>query len=206
MELLPEVKENRIPEHPINALFLNRWSPYAYSSRAVPEDALNRIFEAARWAASSYNEQPWRFLVAKTPADLEKFRNFMVPANQSWANVAPVLVLTVGKKTFSHNGSPNRVFIHDVGAASATMALAATMEGLHAHGMAGFDPELARATLGIPTDYEPIAMWAIGYHGETAQLPPEMQPRDTPTSRRPLWEIVMEGEFKEVPVDETQQN
>ena len=206
MELLPEVKENRVPEHPVDNLFLNRWSPYAYSSRSVPDDALDRIFESARWAASSYNEQPWRFIVAKTPDDLKTFQSFMVPANQAWANVAPVLVLTVGKKTFSHNGAPNRVFLHDVGAASATMALAATREGLHAHGMAGFDQELARATLGLPTDYEPIAMWAIGYHGETSQLPPEVQPRDKPSGRRPLWEIVMEGGFKETPADDTQQS
>jgi nitroreductase len=205
MELLPEVKENRVPEHPVDNLFINRWSPYAISSQSIPDDVLDRIFEAARWAASSYNEQPWRFIVAKTPADLEKFQSFLLPANQAWANAAPVLILTVGKKTFSHNGSPNRVYQHDVGAASATMALAATKEGVHAHGMAGFDPELARATLGIPSDYDPIAMWVLGYHGDTNQLPPEVQLRDKPSGRRPTSEIILEGGFHEVAVDDTQQ-
>ncbi|RYG66610.1 nitroreductase family protein [bacterium] len=205
MELLPEVKEHRVPEHAIDNQFLNRWSPRAFSSQSVPEDVLNRVFESARWAASSYNEQPWRFLVAKTPADLEKFQAFMVPGNQAWANEAPVLVLTLGKKTFTHNGKDNRTFAHDVGAASAYMALAATQNGLHAHGMAGFDADLARATLSIPTDYEPIAMWAIGYRGETSQLPENYQAMEVPSSRRPLSEIVLEGGFEEVPADDTQQ-
>jgi nitroreductase len=205
MELLPEVKEHRIPGNPVDNLFLNRWSPRAFSSQPVTDDILSQIFEAARWAASSYNEQPWRFLVAKTPADLEKFQTFMVPANQAWANHAPVLVLTLGKKTFTHNGTDNRTYVHDVGAASAYMALAATQHGLHAHGMAGFDPELARATLGIPTDYDPIAMWALGYRGETSQLPEGYQAIEFPSARRPLSEIVMEGAFHEVPADDTQQ-
>lgn len=205
MELLPEVKPHRVPEYPVDNLFLNRWSPRAFSAQSVSDDVLGSIFEAARWAASSYNEQPWRFVVAKTPADLQKFLAFLTPANQSWAHTAPVLVLTLGKKTFTHNGSANRVFAHDVGAASAYMALAATQHGLHAHGMAGFDPELARATLGIPSDYEPLAMWALGYRGETTQLPENYQALEVPSSRRPLSEIVLEGAFHEVPSDDTQQ-
>jgi nitroreductase len=116
------------------------------------------------------------------------------------------LVLSVAKKTFSHNGKPNRVAPHDVGAASAYMALAATQNGLFAHGMAGFDAELARATLGIPTDYEIMAMWALGYRGQTTDLPAELQEREFPSDRRPLNEIVIEGGFHEVPSDQTQEN
>lgn len=205
MELLPEVKEHRIPENPVDHIFLNRWSPRAFSTQPVPENILNQIFEAARWAASSYNEQPWRFLVAKTPDDLKKFQSFLVPANLAWAKDAPVLILTLGKKTFTHNGTENKSFKHDVGAASAYMALATSMHGLHAHGMAGFDGDLARATLGFPSDYEPVAMWAIGYRGETSQLPEGYQAGEVPSSRRPLSEIVLEGGFHEVPADDTQQ-
>lgn len=205
MELLPEVQEHRVPQYPVDNWFLNRWSPRAFSSQTVSDDTLNRVFEAARWAASSYNEQPWRFLVAKTPADLEKFNSFLVPANQAWAKDAPVLLVTLGKKTFTHNGSDNRVFGHDVGAASAYMALAATQYGLHAHGMAGFDGELVRATLAVPTDYEVMAMWALGYRGETSQLPEGYQAVEFPSSRRPMEEIVMEGGFHEAPADDTQQ-
>ncbi|MBW3635630.1 MAG: nitroreductase family protein [Armatimonadetes bacterium] len=205
MELLPEVKEHRVPQYPVDNLFLNRWSPRAFSSQPVPDDVLNQIFEAARWAASSYNEQPWRFLVAKTPADLEKFNSFLVPANQAWAKDAPILIVTLGKKTFTHNGTDNSVYKHDVGAASAYMALAATQHGLHAHGMAGFDGEMVRATLGVPSDYDVIAMWALGYRGETSQLPEGYQGLEFPSDRRPLSEIVFEGGFREVPADDTQQ-
>ncbi|PQV63297.1 Nitroreductase [Abditibacterium utsteinense] len=205
MELLPEVKLNRVPEYPVDNAFLNRWSPRAFSARSVTDEVLGNIFEAARWAASSYNEQPWRFLVAKTDTDRKTFQSFLLPANFVWAKEAPVLVLTLGKKTFTHNGTANRVFAHDVGAASAYMALAATQNGLHAHGMAGFDPELARATLAIPTDYEPMAMWALGYAGDAAQLPENYRALEFPSQRRPLSEIVMEGAFHEVPADNTQQ-
>ena len=205
MELLPEVKEHRVPQFPVDNEFLNRWSPRAFSIQKVPDDILNQIFEAARWAASSYNEQPWRFLVAKTREDLEKFNSFLVPQNQAWAKDAPILLVTLGKKTFTHNGTDNKVYKHDVGAASAYMSLAATQYGLHAHGMAGFDGEMVRATLAVPTDYEVIAMWALGYRGQTSQLPEGYQGIEFPSDRRPMDEIVMEGGFHEVPADETQQ-
>lgn len=203
MSLNPDVQNIRQAEFPIDNDYLNRWSPRAFQNKPVPEDVLMRVFEAARWAASSYNEQPWRFLLARTPEDLEKFGEFLVPAN-GWAKKAPVLVLTLAKKTFSHNDTPNRVYQHDVGAASAYMALAATQNGLYAHGMAGFDPDLARATLGIPTDYDLMAMWAIGYKGEPETLPEPLQEREKPSDRRPMSEILMEGEFHQVSPDETQ--
>ena len=205
MEINEEVKPFRHAEHPVEPEFLNRWSPRAFSGEKVPNDVLMRVFESARWAASSYNEQPWRFVLARSEEDREKFGTFLLPAN-GWAKKAPVLVLTVSKKTFSHNGSPNRVYQHDAGAAAAYMALAATQNGLYAHGMAGFDPDLARATLGIPFDYDPMAMWAIGYRGQTSDLAPELQEREQPSERRPLSEILMEGAFRVVPADETQEN
>jgi nitroreductase len=180
MELLPEIKEHRVPQFPVDNLFLNRWSPRAFSSQKVPDDILNQIFEAARWAASSYNEQPWRFLIAKTPEDLAEFNSFLVPTNQAWAKDAPVLVVTLGKKTFTRNGKDNSVYKHDVGAASAYMALAATQHGLNAHGMAGFDGELVRATLGVPTDYDVIAMWALGYRGEPRNCPKAIKKSNFP--------------------------
>ncbi len=205
MELLPEVKENRVPENPVAPEFLNRWSPYAFSSQPIADDVLNSLFEAARWAASSYNEQPWRFLVAKTPEDHAKFLALLVDANQAWAKVCPVLVITLAKKTFSHNGQTNGSYVHDTGAASAYMALAAAQHGLHAHGMAGFDRDAARTVLGVPDDYDVVAAWALGYKGENPDLPEGYRERDTPSGRRPLWEIVMEGSFKPVPPDDTQE-
>ena len=205
MELLPEVKALRVPEHPVAPEFLNRWSPYAFSSQPIPNDVLDNIFEAARLAASSYNEQPWRFLVAKTPADHAKFLELLVPANQVWAKVAPVLVITVAKKTFSHDGSNNGSNVHDTGAASAYMSLAAAQHGLHAHGMAGIDRDAVRTVLGVPDDYDVVAGWALGYKGENPELPQGYKDRDSPSGRRPQWEIVMEGGYREVPPDDTQE-
>ncbi len=192
-----DVKANRQAAHEIDATFLNRWSPYAFSSEPVDEEALMSALEAARWAASSYNEQPWRFLIARSPEDHQKFVDFLLPQNQAWAKNAPVLLVVVTKKTFSHNGQPNGCHQYDAGTASGYLTFQLTRNGLHSHGMAGFDKEMARASLGIPSDFEPMAVYAIGHHGDKSQLPEAMQQRDSPSSRRPLSESVMEGHFIE---------
>ena len=194
-EISPEVAAVRHADYPLDAVFLNRWSPRAFASREVSEDVLMAAFEAARWAASSYNEQPWRFIIARSKEDRKRFLAFLMEANQAWAKDAPVLVVVCGKKTFSHNGSPNRVYQHDAGAAAAYLALGASLNGLITHGMAGFDQEQASATLGLPTDFEPISVFALGYHGETAQLPAEMAEREVPIGRRPAKDSIMEGRF-----------
>jgi len=150
------------------------------------------LFEAARWAASSSNEQPWRFLVGRRGDETyQKIFAALVEFNQSWARSAPVLVLSVAKKTFTDKGSPNRCALHDTGAATILLALQATANGLHAHSMAGFDPEQARASFAIPSDYEMGAVTAVGYLGDPASLPEHLLKIEmAPRQRKPLEKFV----------------
>jgi len=155
------------------------------------------MLEAARWAPSSNNEQPWRFLVArKSDADAyNRILSLLVPGNQQWARSAPVLIIMAGKRTFSHNGKPNLYAMHDTGAALAQLFLQANALGLYAHGMAGFDRERAREVLGIPDDYDLGAAIAIGYLDSPAKLVSE-QHRKTEVSRRvrkPLNELAFDA-------------
>jgi nitroreductase len=208
-EVAEEVKPYRQMDYPVDSTFLSRWSPRAFSPEPIDDDTLMSVFEAARWAASSYNEQPWRFILARSDEDRKKFLDFLSPDNQVWARNAPVLVLLIAKKTFSHNGSPNRVHQFDVGTSSGYMSLQATMNGLYAHGMAGFDADMARATLGIPSDFEIMAVFAIGKRGDESLLPEDVRAREVPSSRRPVSESVMEGHFiqaKEVAAERDTEN
>jgi nitroreductase len=173
-------------------LILKRWSPRAYSDREISAGDLEKLFVAASWAASSYNEQPWRFLVGRRGDETyKKILAALVEFNQGWAKSAPVLVLSVGKKTFSHNSTPNKFHLHDTGAATATMGLEATALGFHMHSMAGLDSDLARASFGIPEDYEIGAVTAIGYFGDPSALPEQMQkPELAPRTRKPVADFV----------------
>jgi nitroreductase len=193
----PEVKPHRKAEHAIDPIFLNRWSPRAFSSEEIPEEIVMSVLEAGRWAASSYNEQPWRYIIARTPEDRKKFLSFLVPANQAWAHSAPVLIVIVSKKTFTQNGKENSVYKFDAGTSSGYLSLQATLNGLYMHGMSGFDADLARATLGIPTDFDAIAVFALGKRGHTDQLPEGYRGGEVPSARRPLSETVMEGHFRD---------
>lgn len=193
-----ESVESAVERHPNEpqatyGLIRRRWSPRSFSDRAVADQDLKLIFEAASWAASSYNEQPWRFIVAKKsdgPA-YEKVLQILAPFNQTWAKSAPVLVITVAKRTFTHNGTPNKHALHDAGAALAYLALQATALGLHVHGMAGFDAEKAMNDLHIPADYEPVAAAAIGYVGLPDDLPEPYRERErAPRQRKPISELV----------------
>jgi nitroreductase len=179
-------------ESGVHDLILSRWSPRAYSDRPVSQDDLNKIFTAASWSASSYNEQPWRFFVGhKGDETYAKIFDALIEFNQSWANSAPVLVLTVAKKTFSSNGTENGYALHDTSAASALMSLQATALGLHTHGMAGFDKDKARANFELPADYTPVAVWALGYLGDPDSLPDHLKQIElAERTRKPLSEIV----------------
>ncbi|MDQ2775715.1 MAG: nitroreductase family protein [Acidobacteriota bacterium] len=176
----------------VHDLIRSRWSPRAFSDHEVSAEDLRTVLDAARWAASSSNEQPWRFLTA-TKADapaFQKLLDLLVPANQSWAKTASVLLITAAKKTFSRDGSPNRHGMHDAGQALANLFLQATALGLHAHAMAGFDHEKARQKLAIPDDFEVAAAVALGYLGSPDELSGKYRDMEVaPRQRKPLDEI-----------------
>jgi nitroreductase len=176
----------------VEHLIRRRWSPRAFADKEVSADDLKKLFEAARWAASSFNEQPWRFLVGRRGDETyKKIFGALVEFNQSWAKSAPVLVLSVAKKTFSASGQPNRYGLHDTGAATTLLSLQATANGLHTHSMAGFDAEQARASFAIPSDYDIGAVTALGYFGDPESLPDQMQKTEVaPRQRKPLEEFV----------------
>lgn len=178
--------------HGAHELLLSRWSPRAFADREVSSEDLKSLFDAARWAASSYNEQPWRFLVGRRGDDTyKKIFDSLVEFNQGWAGSAPVLVLSVGKKTFTHSGTPNYHALHDTGAATANLGLQATARGLHTHSMAGFDHDKARSLFGIPADYDIGAVTAIGYFGDPNSLPDQLrQTEESPRQRKGLEEFV----------------
>lgn len=176
----------------VHDVIRRRWSPRAFADKDVSATDLKTIFEAARWAASSSNEQPWRFLVGRRGDETyRKIFNALVEFNQSWAKSAPVLVLSVARKTFTGKGAPNRHNLHDTGAATANLALQATANGLHTHSMAGFDPEQLRASFAIPSDYDIGAVTAVGYFGDPATLPEHLLKMEVaPRQRKPLEEFV----------------
>jgi nitroreductase len=173
-------------------IILKRWSPRSYADKPVPSGDLTKIFTAAGWAASSTNEQPWRFLVGKKgDATYAKILDALVDFNKTWAATAPVLILSVAKKTFTKNGNPNGYAMHDVGAASATMSLQATALGLHTHGMGGVDKDKARENFEIPEAFEVGAAWALGYLGDPDALPESYRAMEkAPRTRNPLNEFV----------------
>lgn len=170
-----------------------RWSPRAFADKAVSKEDLRKLFEAARWAPSSYNEQPWRFIVGqKGDATYRRIFDALVEFNQMWAQHAGVLILTLAGKEFSHNGKPNHHGLHDLGLATSMLMLEATHLGLHSHGMAGFDHAKARASFGIPENYDIGAVIAVGYFGDPDELPEGMKERELePRQRKPLDEIVL---------------
>jgi nitroreductase len=171
---------------------LNRWSPRAYADREVPMEDLKKGFEGARWAASSSNEQPWRFLVGRRGDEtFKKILDALVPGNQVWAKNAPVLILSVARKHFAHNGHVNRHSWHDTGAAMANFSVQITALGLHGHSMAGFDHNKAQAAFEIPDDFETVAVTAVGYLGDPDTLPEELRKREEqPRQRKDLKDFV----------------
>lgn len=183
---------------PIHDVLSHRWSPRAFDKRPVEAEKLRSLFEAARWAASSFNAQPWYFIVA-TKDDPESFKRVLecfVEFNQGWAKGAPVVALSVAGLKFQHNGQPNRHAFHDVGQAAANLALQATSLGLQVHQMAGIMPEKARELFGIPEGFEAVAGIALGYPGDPATLSGELREREVaPRERKPLASFVFSGKW-----------
>jgi nitroreductase len=187
-----------IADHPVHELIARRWSPYAFADRAVSDDDLRSLFEAARWAASSYNEQPWSYIVA-TKADrnvLERLLSCLVEGNRAWASVAPVLALGCTSLRFARNGQPNAAALHDLGLASGNLCLEATARGLSVHQMIGILPDKARELYRIPEGVEAVTGLAIGYAADPNSLPEKFRERDLKRrSRKPLAEFVFGGEW-----------
>lgn len=187
-----------LTKHPIHPLIRDRWSPRAFADKPVEARVLASLFEAARWAASSNNEQPWSYLVATrdNSEEFAKMLSVLVDFNAGWAKNAPVLALAVSRMTFHNNGTPNRNAFYDTGAASALLSVEATAQGLAVHQMAGFDHLKAKQVFEIPDDCEPIAAMAIGYPGDPESLPGKLRDREVaPRTRKPLTEIVMSGRW-----------
>lgn len=194
MSTLKRPAETRTPVHDLIA---HRWSPRAFDSRPVEPEKLRSLFEAARWAASSYNAQPWYFIVGTKddPDTYNRVLQSFVEFNQGWAKQAPVLALSVARTKFD-DGRPNRHAFHDVGQAAANLSLQAEALGLSVHQMAGIDPEKARKLFNIPADYEPVAGFAIGYAGDPQSLPDELRQRElAPRQRKPLDSFVFSGQW-----------
>jgi nitroreductase len=184
------------PDFPIHKLLAERWSPYGFTDAPVPDDDLRSLFEAARWAASSYNEQPWAYIVAtrQAPGEFERLLSCLVPANQAWAKSAPVLVLGVVSHKFAKNQQDNRAAVHDLGLASANLVFEATARGLSVHQMIGLLPELARELYQLPAHAEAWTALAIGHKADAATLPVALRERDeAPRTRKPASQFVFTG-------------
>lgn len=185
-------------DHPLSEVVRNRWSPRAFGDKPLAPETLRSLFEAARWAPSSSNEQPWAYIVA-TKDDQENFAKILstlVPFNASWAKEASALALAVSQLNFAASGKPNRNAFYDTGAASMQLSIEATMLGVVIHQMGGFDAEKARQAFEIPAGWEAIAAMAIGYPGDPKSLSDPLHQREiAPRSRKPLSAFVMTGKW-----------
>jgi nitroreductase len=187
----------RKPAYPINPLILNRWSPRSMTGEELGDDDIMSLFEAARWAPSSYNNQLWRFIYARRDTKhWDRLFNLLAEANKIWTKSAALLAVVISRKNFEYNEKPARTHQFDAGSAWENLALEASSRGIVAHGMQGFDYEKARVELGIPIDFEVMAMIAIGKRGPKENLPPELQDKEKPTDRKPLKDIIMEGIYR----------
>ncbi len=185
-------------EHPIHALLAERHSPYAFDpEREVSDADLGALFEAARWTMSSYNAQPWRYIVGvkgRSQATWDKIYQVLLEGNQPWAANAPVLALGVIEKNFEYNGKPNKAAAHDLGAASAMLTVEATARGLVVHQMIGIDAEAAHAAFGLADSQESLTGLAIGYEGAPGVIPAQYAERDEgPRERKSLADIILDG-------------
>jgi hypothetical protein len=188
--------KNRIPDYAVSDLFINRWSPRAMSGQELTDQELMSLFEAARWAPSSYNNQPWHFVYAKrnTP-HWHTLYNLLDDFNKTWNTKTAVLVVVISRNTFTYNNKPSRTHSYDTGAAWIALGLQAYLNHIVAHGMEGFDYDRAKKELNIPDGYTVEAMIALGKLGNIEDLPPELQKKEVPSTRKHVSEFVFEGNF-----------
>jgi nitroreductase len=187
-----------VTDYPILPILAERWSPYGFQDRPVSEADLRSLFEAARWAASSYNEQPWNYLVAtsENSAEFGRLLSCLVEANQTWAKQAPVLVLGIVSLRFARNNQDNRAAVHDLGLAAGNLLAEATTRGLSVHQMIGILPDKARELYQIPEHFEAWTAMAIGYKADPTKLPDALRERDVaPRQRKPLNKFVFTGRW-----------
>ena len=186
--------ENRILENQVNEMFVHRWSPRAMSGQALTLQHLTPLFEAARWAPSAFNEQPWQFNYALRGDDhWSTLFDLVVEPNQAWAKHAGALIVISSRSTFSRNGNPSTTHAFDTGSASMGLALQARLNGLVAHGMAGFDYEGAKLQLHLTDTQEVLAMVAVGFPGEVEILPEGFREKEIPSNRNALDLIAVNG-------------
>src|SRR5690625_2987695 len=191
-----DITKYRQADYDIDPMYIKRWSPRAFSSSEVEEDKLYSIFEAARWAPSAANLQPWRFVLAKTKADKENFFSFIDDKNIEWCQFAPVLVAIISKRTRNEAGDLNITHAFDTGTAWGYLTLEAARQGLITHGMGGFDRLKAKKVLHILEEYDVKAITAIGYHDKEAKLLPEkFKEREIPSTRNFIEDFVFAGKF-----------
>lgn len=165
--------------YPIHSLIAERWSPRAYSEAEIPSDTIKRLFEAARWAPSSSNDQEWRFIIGfKGDETYQKIFDTLVEFNQLWAGEAPVLILACGDTISRKTGKFSPIFSYDVGQAVAMLSIQATHEGLFVHQMGGYDKKKAKELFDIPAEVEPLAVMSIGYPGDAEKLHPNLKPME----------------------------
>lgn len=197
---------SRVAEYPIDPMFLQRWSPRAFDGTKISDQDLFTIFEAARWAPSSFNHQPWRFVFAhRDSPEWDEFVGLLLPFNAKWARHAAVLLFILSDTLIQMPRQPAPSVSHthsfDAGAAWAFMALQAFRLGIHTHGMAGVDYPRAQTVLSVPASFRVEAAVALGRIGDKSQLPPELQAREVPSGRKPLSELVMQGRYISKPAD-----
>jgi len=196
MSKLPDPHDHRKADHPIEPIFLERWSPRAMSGEALTKDEILTLFEAARWAPSTYNVQEWRFCYAtRDGAYWQSFLDLLVEANRSWCANAGLLGVVLSQRVFPKNGKTNPVHVFDSGLAYMNLALQGARTGLVVHAMAGFDREAARSVLSVPEEFSINAMFAAGRPGNPKDLPEELQAMETPSDRRPATASICEGPF-----------
>jgi len=190
-------KENPV-DYPVLEAIKKRWSPRAFAKKSISKEDIMTMLEAARWTASAFNEQPWRFVVA-TKKDEQKYQKLLAclrEGNQSWAANAPVLILAVAKKTFSNTNGENKLARYDLGQAVSALVLQARQLGIHSHQMAGIYPDKAKEVYNLSDDYEAVTAVALGYLGNIEQLADDLQERErSERIRKTLTEITIETDI-----------
>ena len=192
------MNKHAVTDFPVHELIAKRWSPYAFDDRSVSQADLCSLLEAARWAPSSYNEQPWSYILATKdePDEFAKLLSCLVEGNQEWAKAAPVLMVGCASLNFNRNGKPNVAATHDLGLAAANLCLEATARRLCVHQMIGIEPDKVRELYRVPDGVQPLTGMAIGYATAPGALPEKFRERDlAPRARKPLSEFVFGGEW-----------